>query len=118
MNAIALPHSSVPAVEYSHFDLVHWLKVKAARAQRNAFYPSHHYVPGHPLVGKQVIDKTTGRKYVVENVRKDWLRGWFLRAQLVVNGSHRVCLIDNLCCRDAGILKEIDRFKAEFSTVH
>lgn len=102
--------------QFSYFDQAHWHKVRAVRRQLGIVSRSEvGDRVSHPLVGKNVLDRTSGETYQVESVKKDWLQGWFYTALLSVNGSHRVCLIENKSCVNPGIVEEIEKFSQNFS---
>jgi hypothetical protein len=117
--AIRAPHPecATSSILFSNFDLDHWLKVKAERARLGIERRTAKGVAltSHPLVGRTVVDTSTGKAYMVENVKKDWLQGWFLTALMNENGSHRVCVVDVLKCENPGILSEGHRFQTYFS---
>lgn len=108
------------ASQYSHFDLNHWLAVKQERLRQGL--PNHpergSLQPNHPLLGTTVVDNATGRSFLVERVRKDWLQGWFLTAILNCNGSHAVAIVGIQGCVNPGIVKQFDQFQANFRTQH
>jgi len=42
----------------------------------------------HPLLGKTLINKETGKKYLVEKVNKQFYAGWYFGALLNCDNSH------------------------------
>lgn len=100
---------------YSHFNLDHWLKVKAERHRQGIVdKTARGEQVAHALTGKRIVDKTTNKTYVVEQVKKDWLQGWFLTALMECNGSHRVCVVDSLSCADESIQRAANFFNDSF----
>lgn len=105
---------------YSHFDLDHWLAVKAERNRQGL--PNHpergRLLPDHPLVGKTLVDTQSNQAYVVERVRQDWLQGWYLTAVLNSNGSHRTAVVAAPSCANPTILRQLELFQDQFRVQH
>ena len=100
---------------FSFLDIVHWQRVKAERTRLGLTRKTEAGpIADHPLVGKTVVDQTTGKLYVVERVSKEWWYGWFFSALLSTDKSHRTCFIKNISCTDSGILKSIQSFESDF----
>jgi hypothetical protein len=100
---------------FSFFDSAHWQKVRAERKRLGLSNPTKLGEPvKHALLNQILTDVSTGVSYVVESVRHDWYRGWFLAATLSCQGSHRVCFIENKSCVDDAILQQIDLFSTTF----
>ncbi len=104
---------------YSFFDIDHWRAVKKARQEQGL-----NRLDGklrrmnHPMVGVQLVQKPTNQVYTVESVSEDWWYGRFLTAKLDLNGSHRVCVIENISCVDNGIQAQLDIFQEEFAVLN
>lgn len=101
---------------FSFFDYEHWQKVKQARAEQglNRLSELDRARPDHPLVNKLITKKESGEAWNVVSVKEDWWYGRFLTALLERNGSHTLCMIENISCIDPGILQNLDKFKREF----
>jgi hypothetical protein len=101
---------------FSHFDLDHWLKVKAERARQGLVAKTERGAEAvdHFLKGKTVLDTASHRAYIVESVQKDWFQGWFLVALLNHNGSHRICVVDSLTCQAPSIQRAHAQFEEGF----
>lgn len=88
------------SAHFSHFDLSHWLKVKAARHQlnRDKAVNATSLQPGHDLVDRIVLDPETGKHARVLEVHRQWLDGWYLMAILVAagNGPRMARVVRNL----------------------
>lgn len=116
--------SSVAAVgtmrAYSHFDHEHWQRVRAERAKLGLSRATEvGQQVGHPLAGRHVVDTSTGARYRVRSVRKDWHKGWFLVAWLEreCDESHRTVVVENLSSTDADVLARLHRYAETFELV-
>ena len=105
---------------FSHFDLDHWLRVKAERARLGITrrVETDLELPNHPLVGQTLVDQTTGRTYRVERVKKDWFHGWFLTALLNNDGSHRMCVVETMSCTEPAVLRQLAGYQESFAPRH
>lgn len=45
----------------------------------------------HPLVGKYLLERSTGKEYLIEKVKRQWYLGWTLSILYQHNGSHGFC---------------------------
>jgi hypothetical protein len=97
---------------FSGWNLEHWFQVKEMREKQGVKLPSK--AVQHPLVGKTMVDTTTGQRYVVEKVVRNWWFGTFLVAVLNANGSHRTCHVENVDCVNPIISAQIRKFQKEF----
>lgn len=104
---------------YSYFNMDHWRAVKKARQEQglNRLDVKLRRT-NHPMVGVQLVHKATNLVYTVESVSEDWLYGRFLTARLELQGSHRVCVIENISCSDTGVQAQLDIFQEEFAILN
>lgn len=105
----------------SEFDKDHWMKVYSER--RKLGLPKQEdviqkYLPNHYLLNARMVDMTTGKGYIVEKVFRQWYHGWFIGAILNHNGSHRVCYIENISCKDSTIIEAISEFNTNLGRVN
>ena len=112
--------ATVAPASFSYFDMEHWLRVKAERSRLGITRRTEVGLeqPGHPLVGKTLVDSTTGTSYVVERVKKDWLQGWFLTALLNAKGSHRVCIVENHSSSHPAVEQQLIEYHDAFVAQH
>ncbi len=80
---------TTPALSLSHFNLQHWLEVKAARHGQHLDkeVDASSRLTEHPLVDRIVLDGETGKHARVLEVHRVWLDGWYLMAILVNAGN-------------------------------
>lgn len=108
------PMTPLP-LAFSFVDLAHWHRVTAERARQGLKQQTEEGpLASHPLLGKTLVDRTTGKEYLVERVSKEWWCGWYLTALLNTAGTPRVCHIKNMSCTDSGILQSIESFDSDF----
>jgi hypothetical protein len=105
---------------FSQLNLDHWLRVKAERARLGMPSPRAKNEPiHHALVGLTLVEKVTGKHYVVESVREDWWQGWFLTALLHDEfGSSRMCIIENRSSTNPAIQRQLAQFRQDFGLTH
>lgn len=103
---------------YSHFNMSHWLKVKAERS-RLGLTNQRQRGPGEPhaLNGRDVVDTRNGQRFHVSQVYRDWYQGWFLVALLQCDQGPRTCVVDNISCQDDSILEQLAAFKTHFQAL-
>jgi hypothetical protein len=61
----------------------------------------------HPLKGKQIKNKNTGKVYSIEKVIGQFFRGWYITLLLEQNGSHDQVIWKNVNSKEDWIPEEI-----------
>lgn len=103
---------------FSEFFSDHYSKVRKAREQAGMSHVSHTMDIDHPLTGKQIVEKDTGKIYDVEKVSKQWYRGWYLLALVCNNKSHGTRVIENISCIDPTILEDMRQYQTEYTVIN
>lgn len=101
---------------YSAWDLAHYFKVKNAREKQNLNKVSRKSV-AHSLEGKEVVNTKTGKRFIVESVKKNWWFGSFFTALLRDGNSHAEVFIENINCVLPSTLNQIQEFEQSFRVV-
>lgn len=73
-------------------------------------------VDAHPMLGKKFRRVKDDKVYVMDSVSIHWYNmGYYYHGTLRdENGSHAVCLIENINCNDEIVLEGISRFKSRY----
>jgi len=81
---------SAQAPQFSHFDLAHWARVRAARKERGLPHrgADEGPIPHHPLVGRRLTD-INGVEHEVQSVVREWCQAYGMSLLLKTDsGSH------------------------------
>jgi len=88
-------------VDYYNMD--HLQRVHKARKDAGLPRLPYSIQIDHSMVGKRVLDRTSGREYVVQKVHRIWHWGWYTCLLLNRCGSHGMRFWDNLSSGDSFI---------------
>lgn len=96
--------------EHKNLDLL--IDVIKARKALGKTKPSTEI--SHPLVGKQLIEKATGRIYNIEKAHRHWYWGEYLALLIECNQSHTLIAWEAFSCDDPFITENISKAHLRF----
>lgn len=87
----------------------HYLKVLDARKQQG-LNTSHCFPVESELIGKKIINVSTGEEYKIESAHRLWQQGWY-EVLMVVNdiGSHSMAIWQLFNCKNDTIVDFYNR---------
>lgn len=69
----------------------------------------------HPMLNNELIDKESGKKYVIDGVNIHWDEGYYYYATLRDSkGSHAIAVIGNINCQSEWVLESLEKFKLSY----
>lgn len=107
-------------MHFSYFDYNHYSKVRFVREQENRPHIQHHRESSDmSLLGKTVVETSTGKSYKVDKVVEHWFMGWYRVITMVdAQGSHAVRWVENISSHSSDVAEAIEKFKIDCKVVN
>lgn len=102
-------------MKFSYFDHEHYSKVRLARQQKSYPHLPHSRASSDiSLLGKTIVEISTGKSYTVDKVVEHWYLGWYRVITMIDSqGSHAVRYVENINTHADYVLESIEDFKKD-----